>query len=157
MFFWWLYAEQRHAVTPNYRCCYDPANDTEKQPAWRVVVRIDKVSRILIEQVGKGQTHGAHHLQLLLPEWQNDPLSASAGPSYAWLLVTTLVGSMWLWGKSTPWNMLDQMKMETVMLSGWSGGMGNGLENSLHETKISWRETGNFLWKGQISFKALMT
>ena len=58
------------------------------------------------------------------------------GPSICWLLVPMLAESTWLGGESAPQNMLDWMEMETIMLFGCSGGVGNGLQNSLMNLKF---------------------
>lgn len=41
---------------------------------------------------------------------------------------------------SAPHNTPEWMKMASIVLPGWSGGMGTDLENSFHRPEISWRK-----------------
>lgn len=146
----------RHVSAPNCRCGDDAANSL-----WQQEMPVMGCSvRRRVRTANPGDSHRASQKGPERCGSSPAALSLNVGhcrPSICWLLVLTLAESRWLGGESAPQNMLDWIEMETIMLFGCSGGVGNGLQNSLHEPKISWRwEIETVLWKRQIYFKALI-
>lgn len=101
--------------------------------------RIDKAQRSLTEQVRKGQTGRVHHVLVLFPHWQKDPLSPAAGPAYAsGDIAERKHAAQW---RINPSDTPDWMKMETTVLPGRTGVW--GMAQKIHFVNLKVRELRN--------------